>query len=61
MNLHTQIGLKDAEFMPMAGQTESVLSHIQQFPPRVNRRLLPALDKRYTVTLRTTGMPFQQN
>ena len=50
-------GPKDAEYMQPAGQTESVLTHIQEFPPRVNRRLLPALDRRYTVTLRTTGRP----
>ena len=61
MDLHVQTGPKDTEFMQPAGQTESTLTHIQEFPPRVNRRRLPALDKQYTVTLRTTGRPFLQS
>ena len=45
--------------MQPADQSEVILTHIQEFPPGVNRRRLPALDKQYTVTLRTTGKPLQ--
>lgn len=49
-------GTKDGE-LTAGGQTEETLTHIQLFPPGVNRRRLPTLDKQYTVTLRTTGKP----
>ena len=52
-------GPKDAEYMQPAGQTESVLTHIQEFPPRVNRRLLPALDTGRLLHVIPTKLVFQ--
>ena len=47
-------GTKDGE-QTASGTSETILTHVQEFPRGVNRRTLAALDKQYTVTLKTTG------